>query len=224
MTRQKPFVFKRFRNASLLVAALFFTTGMDGTACPTTNVPNVPGGPNTPGGPQVISSDHVLGDNAAPVTVIEYSDLQCPFCGAFDRTQFPMLQSMYIDTGKVRYVYRHFPLDSVHPNARAAAEASECAADQDLFFEFIHAVFADQSDLSADGLRDLAETAGLNLTQYDACIAADGKEARVNQDVASGTALGVSGTPTFYVNGVAANSNTVFDEIDRQLDALGVDD
>jgi protein-disulfide isomerase len=134
-----------------------------------------------------------------------------------------MLQTNYIDMGKVRYVYRHFPLDQ-HMDAQAAAEASECAADQDKFFEFVHEVFSDasrQSDMPADVLRDIAEEAGLDLTMYDACIAADAKAARVNQDVTSGTALGVSGTPTFYVNGIVANTATLFDIIDCELARLG---
>ncbi len=218
--------FFRNRHGTLrIVAAIALFGAMSGATCPGT-------GPVTPGTcgnrldspPSMIASDHVLGDAAAPVTVFEYSDLQCPFCGSFDRNQFPKLQSDYIDMGLVRYVYRHFPLENPHPDARAAAEASECAADQDLFFEFIHAVFSDatrQQDMSADVLREIADEAGLDLTLYDACITADGKGPRVDQDVNSGNALGVGGTPTFFVNGISANSQTLFDVIECELARLG---
>lgn len=216
---------RRIGSGILMIAATFSLGGMNGTSCPSTTTP-IGGNCGTPvsNPPQVIAADHVLGQADAPVVVFEYSDLQCPFCGAFDRTQFPTLKSDYIDTGKVRFVYRHFPLTDSHPDAQRAAEASECASDQDMFFEFITEVFSDatrQQNLSAAVLRDIAEEAGLDLTLYDACILADNKESRVEQDVNSGTALGVPGTPTFYVNGIQASSGTLFDVIDCEIAKAG---
>lgn len=207
------------------IAAIFTLGGMDGASCPSTTTPiggNCGTAVSNP--PQVIAADHVLGEATAPVVVFEYSDLQCPFCGSFDRNQFPTLQTDYIDTGKVRLVFRHFPLTSLHADAERAAEASECASDQDMFFEFIKEVFSDatrQQNLSADVLRQIADEVGLDLTAYDACILAAAKGPRVDQDVNSGTALGVPATPTFYVNGIQANANTLFDIIDCEVTKAG---
>lgn len=207
------------------VAAIFMLGGMDSASCPSTSVPiggNCGTAVSNP--PQVLAADHILGEADAPVVVFEYSDLQCPFCGSFDRNQFPTLQSDYIDTGKVRFVFRHFPLTNLHADAQRAAEASECAADQDMFFEYIKAVFSDatrQQNLSAAVLREIADEVGLDLTAYDACIAAAAKGPRVEQDVNSGTALGVPGTPTFYVNGIQTNSNTLKDVIDCEITKAG---
>ncbi len=213
------------RWASVLVLALLVAgTGMSTDGCPsmTPMVPTTPDVPN--GGPAVLDGDHTLGEADAPVTVVEYSDLECPFCGSFHRLQFDGIKTDFIDTGKVRLVYRHFPLDSVHPNARGAAEASECAAQQDMFFEYIEAVFDDQSALSAADLRQVADDLGMDLDAYDTCVAAAATEILVNEDVNSGTALGVASTPTFFVNGEVANLNNVRDTIESELVRLGVDD
>lgn len=204
------------------LAGLFFASGMDGTNCggPPGSNGNNNGNNNSnsngSGGPQLLSSDHTLGDVNAPVKVFEYSDLECPFCGAFARNQFQTLKTDYIDTGDVLFVYRHFPLTNIHADAQGAAEASECAADQDMFWEFIELVFENQPDESAATLRDHAEALGLDLAAYDACIAA-GKEQRVQQDVTSGTALGVDATPTFFVNGTKTSATNLFDVIDEKL-------
>jgi len=213
------------RWASVLVLALLVAgTGMSTDGCPGTT-PMVPTTPDVPnGGPAVLDGDHTLGEADAPVMVVEYSDLECPFCGSFHRLQFDGIKTDFIDTGKVRLVYRHFPLDSVHPNARGAAEASECAAQQDMFFEYIEAVFDDQSALSAADLRQVADDLGMDLDAYDTCVAAAATEILVNEDVNSGTALGVASTPTFFVNGEVANLNNVRDTIESELVRLGVDD
>lgn len=216
---------RRIGTGLTIIASVFMLGGMSSTSCPSTTIP-IGGNCGTPvnNPPQEISSDHTLGDANAPVLVFEYSDLQCPFCGSFDRNMFPTLKSDYIDTGKVRFVFRHFPLTNLHADAQRAAEASECAADQSMFFEYIEAVFSDatrQSDLSATVLRDIADEVGLDLTAYDTCIAADAKGPRVEQDVNSGTALGVPGTPTFFVNGIQASTLTLFDLIDCEVTKAG---
>jgi len=212
----------RRRWASVLVLALLVAgTGMTADGCPGTT-PTIPGTPDIPnGGPEVLAGDHTLGEADAPVTVVEYSDLQCPFCGQFDRLQFPGIKTDFIDTGKVRFVYRHFP---VNPDARGAAEASECAAQQDMFFEFIGAVFDDQSALSAADLRQVADDLGLDLDAYDTCVAAAATALLVTEDENSGNALGVLATPTFFVNGEVANLNNVRETIERELDRLGIED
>lgn len=142
-----------------------------------------------------------MGDANAPVTVVEYTDIQCPFCGRWAREEFASFKSQYIDTGKVRFVIRHFPLRNIHPQAEPAARASECSADQSAFFEFVDSCYADQSDLSNTGLRAKALGLSLNMTDFDACFPpADAKATRVQTDVTSGNALGITGTPTFFIN------------------------
>lgn len=215
------------RSRAILFAALFFAGGMSGGNC-TISMPNPgggnPGGGGTTGGPQLLPEDHVLGDASASVIVFEYGDMQCPFCGFFARNDFPGIRQTYIDTGKIRFVFRHFPL-AQHDRADDAARASECAADQGMFFEFHDLVFLDLKDNIAPTdarLRELADSLGLDLAQFDACFPpGDAKRPRVQQDVASGQALGVSATPTFFVNGVLTDRTNLTKEIDRQLNALG---
>jgi protein-disulfide isomerase len=203
----------RGATCTSLVLALVFAAGS--TCGVTTGNPN--GDPNlvgTPGSnnnggngtasgvkPTITSSDHVIGAADAAVTVVEYSDFQCPFCGKFERESFPTLKTQYIDTGKVRWVFRHFPLRTIHNRAEAAARATECAGDQVDFFAYKDEIFADQSDLSDARLSTEAVALGANKAQFDACATGSSKAARVQQDVTSGTSLGVSSTPTFIVDG-----------------------
>lgn len=149
----------------------------------------------------ITAQDHVLGNPAARITVIEYGDFQCPVCGAFFAQTYPTIKADFIDTGKVRWVFRQFPLRQYHPRAEAAARASECAAQQGKFFEYGDLLFANQLALSDDDLRAYAAQAGLDLAQFDACLASGETAAAVQEDVDSGLALGVSATPTFFING-----------------------
>lgn len=195
---------------AVVAAGMFLATGgMSGGTCNVNMNPpgntngNGNGNSNTGGGPQITASDHVLGSANAPVTVVEYSDFQCPFCGRFARQEFPTFKANYIDTGKVRFVYRHFPLTNIHPRALPAAKASECASDQVDFYDYVEDVFANSSDvntLSDESLRNYAIALGASGATYDSCISTDAKAARVQQDVNSASALGVSSTPTFFVN------------------------
>lgn len=195
---------------AVTAAGMFLATGgMSGGTCnvnlnpPGNNNGNNNGNSNTGGGPQITASDHVLGNANAPVTVVEYSDLQCPFCGRFARQEFATFKANYIDTGKVRFVYRHFPLTNIHPRAQPAAEASECASDQVDFYDYIDDVFSNSSDvntLSDESLRNYAIALGASGATFDTCFGGNAKAARVQQDVNSGSALGVTSTPTFFVN------------------------
>jgi len=145
--------------------------------------------------------DPVLGDKNAPVTIVSFEDYQCPFCKrAFDQT-FPQLKKDYIDTGKVKYVYRDFPL-SFHPQAQSAAEASECADEQGKFWDYHDAIFNNQASLGRDLYIQLAEQLNLDVDQFTQCID-DGKyKQEVQADFSYGSQIGVSGTPTFFINGI----------------------
>ena len=164
------------------------------------------GGQNSNGaGPVVLGDDHVLGSANAPVTVIEYADFQCPCCGRFAREDFPTIKANYIDTGKVRWVFRHFPLTNIHPRAQPAAEASECAADQVDFFAYADLTFNTVDGAGAAILTDAqllqnATNLGANAATFNACVAGDSKTDGIQQDFNAGVALGVTGTPVFFVD------------------------
>lgn len=140
------------------------------------------------------SVDHIRGDVNAPVTIIEYSDLECPFCSRFHDT---MKQILAQYDGEVRWVYRHFPLTSIHPNAQPAALAAECAGEQNKFWEFVDAAFAGQQTggVGQAALQTLAQNLGLNMSQYNECVTSQKYAAKVTADAQDATATGGQGTP-----------------------------
>jgi protein-disulfide isomerase len=148
---------------------------------------------------------HVLGRDDAPLTMVEFTDLECPFCRTFHVNTFERLKREYIDTGKLRFVSRDFPLD-FHPNARPAAVAVRCAGEQGKFWEMRHEVTLKASALSPDVYRELAGTLGLDLAKLEACIAADTHRAGIDRDVAEATTAGVRGTPTFVLGRTTGTS------------------
>jgi protein-disulfide isomerase len=146
-----------------------------------------------------IAGAPVRGDAAAPVTIIEYSDFHCPFCRRVQPTLAALLDRY---KGKVRLVYKHLPLDQLHPNARRVSEASYCAGKQEKFWAFHDAVYADtSSDATEATLTRYAATAGLDAAAFSACLAAPEAREAVARDLAQGEALGLSSTPGFFVNG-----------------------
>ncbi|MDH4304407.1 MAG: DsbA family protein [Nitrospira sp.] len=154
-----------------------------------------------PPGPVTMSvgDGPVLGQIDAPITIVEFSDYQCPFCKRHFTNTLGMLKTNYIDTGKVRYIFRDFPLDSIHPYARKAAEAAHCAGDQGKFWDMHDTMFQRQEELKPHNLRDFARAMQLDLDAFNACLD-EGKYAkRVEADVAAGSAAGVTGTPGFFV-------------------------
>jgi thiol-disulfide isomerase/thioredoxin len=138
------------------------------------------------------------GPATAPVTIVEFSDFHCPFCRAVKPTLAQVL-AKYGD--QVRHVYRHFPLDSIHPQARRAAEASWCADQQGKFWPYHDRLYAGGSDASPATLTRIATESGLDLAAFDACLAGDQARAAVQRDVEDGAEHGVSGTPGFFING-----------------------
>jgi len=171
---------------------------------PTGNAPNPSTQPQAP--PARLDNvdeddDPFLGDKNAPVTIVSFEDFQCPFCKrAFDQT-FPQLKRDYIDTGKVKYVYRDFPL-SFHPQANAAAESSECADEQGKFWEYHGEIFNNQATLGRDLYIRLAGELDLDVDQFTQCIDTGKYKQEVQADSSYGSQIGVSGTPTFFINGV----------------------
>lgn len=142
------------------------------------------------------------------VAIVEFSDFQCPFCAR----AHPVIKSLVEQTfpGKVKWAYKHFPLDSIHPDARRAAHAFECARDQseDKAWQYADVLFADQADLSEAGLLARAsQVSSLDVTQLKACLVSGVKASKVESDYQEGIRLGMSGTPTFYLSRLDAYGN-----------------
>lgn len=141
--------------------------------------------------------DHVRGPLDAPVTVVEYGDFECPYCGRAE----PVVRELLRDFADVSYVWRHLPLTDVHANAQLAAEAAEGAADQGKFWEMHDVLFTHQDALRFDDLVGYAEQLGLDIEQFTTFLTEHQGAVRVAEDVDSADLSGVSGTPTFFING-----------------------
>ena len=136
-----------------------------------------------------------MGAKTAPVVVMEFSDFHCPFCRRHATTVLPRLKRDYVDTGKVRYVFRHFPLDT-HPDAPAAGAAAACAGRQGKFWEMHDRFFEPAGRVSPADLDSHALVLGLDLARFRPCLEREGRE-DVRRDTALGQELGISGTPAF---------------------------
>jgi Na+/H+ antiporter NhaA len=141
--------------------------------------------------------DHLRGPEEAPVTLVEYGDFECPYCGRAE----PIVRQLLAEFGDVRYVWRHLPLPDVHPHAQLAAEASEAAAAQGAFWEMHDLLLARQDALRTADLVDYAGELGLEVERFQDELREHAGRARVEEDVESADMSGVSGTPTFFVNG-----------------------
>ena len=139
------------------------------------------------------------GADDAPITIVEFTDYECPFCGRYIRDTYPALLAEYGD--RMKYVVRNFPLSSIHPNARKAAEAAECAFDQGRFWEYHDALFQNQGALDVPSLKAYAEELGLDVETFSTCLDSGAKRDVVAADHRDALAHGVNGTPTFFVNG-----------------------
>ena len=140
--------------------------------------------------------DHVRGPDEAPVTVVEYGDFECPYCGRAE----PAVRELLREFGDVRYVWRHLPLTDVHPRAQAAAEAAEAAAEQGAFWEMHDLLLDRQDELKASDLLRHAEELGLDVERFESDLQRHAGGERIAEDVDSADLSGVSGTPTFFIN------------------------
>jgi len=156
-----------------------------------------------------VDDDPALGDPNARVTIIEFGDYQCPFCRQFWRETFPRLKKEYIDTGKVRFIYRDYP-QAVHPEAMLSAMAAECADDQGKYYDFHDKVFREQDRRGRDVVRfrapELKRWAAdikLDTAAFNACLDEERHKDEVSKDFKDLEGLGFEGTPIFFVNGRA---------------------
>lgn len=185
------------------------------------------GGPTT-GEPERIAVEvgdaPFLGPADAPVTIVEFSDYQCPFCKRFRDQTFDQLLATY--EGKVRFAYREFPLSSIHPEAQKASEAALCAGDQEQYWRMHDELFARQAEwanspTAVDTFKAFAAEMGLDTDQFNECLDTDTYSERVLADFQDGTRYGVRGTPTFFINGrvlVGAQPLSAFQQIiDEEL-------
>jgi protein-disulfide isomerase len=158
--------------------------------------------------------DHILGPITAPVTMVEYGDYECPYCG---QAHHVVKQLRQLLGHRMRFVFRHFPLSTVHPHAQLAAEAAEAAGVQGKFWEMHYILFEHQHALAANDLVQYAAALGLDVPRYSSDLATHIHAPRVREHFLSGVRSGVNGTPTFFINGLRHNGT--FD-LDTLVDAI----
>src|SRR6185312_5014537 len=167
---------------------------------------------------------YVKGDPNAPVEITEYADYQCPFCQTFATLQMPTIEERLINTGRLRWRYRDFPLNQ-HPFARVAAHSAACADEQGKFWDQHQRIYEGQSEWAASRnaapiFRKYAAATGLDLSRYDSCMKAGKYAGRIQADQNSGLALGVSSTPTLLANGRLYQGRFDSDAITKLVDSL----
>jgi len=163
----------------------------------------------------VASDDPSEGNATAPVTVVEYSDFQCPFC----LRVMPTLKELRTKYGdKMRLVWKDFPLTQIHPQAFVAAQAANCAREQGKFWEYHDRLFANQQALQPEFLKKYAADIGLDAAKFNACLDSSKYEARVQESMSVGTRLGITSTPTVYVNGRMVNGAQPIDVFQSIID------
>jgi protein-disulfide isomerase len=146
-----------------------------------------------------IGTNMTRGRNDAPITMIEFSDYQCPFCKRHIDQTVPGLVKDYVDAGKVRYAFRDFPLSQIHPLAAKAAEAARCAGEQGKYWEMHDRLFAKQNELEAEKLPAHAQAIGLDATKFRECLDQSRYADAVKKDLDAGTEIGVRGTPAIVI-------------------------
>lgn len=200
------------------------------------NNPSPTGAPSRPS--QVTASaddDPVLGDKNAPVEIIEFSDYQCPFCRKFWTETLPQIEKEYIDTGKVKFVYRDFPLDSIHPAAQPAAEAANCVREKggdEAYYKMHDKIFQEGNILDGGdpitgpvrgtaqfGVGELKEWAKDLGYEIDGCLDSGKYASEVQKDLADGQAAGGQGTPYFVINGKPLSGAQPFSAFKQVIEA-----
>jgi protein-disulfide isomerase len=170
----------------------------------------------------ISDNDQVKGDADAPVTIIEYSDFQCPYCQRFYSQTLGSIVDNYVESGQVKVVYRHYPL-GFHAYAQLSAEASECAGDQGKFWELHDIMFergaGDGTGLARADLESYALELGLNVGEFGLCLDSEKYAEKVKNDMALGTAQGVRGTPGFLVNGVLVSGAQPYSVFEAAIEA-----
>lgn len=226
---QMPWMMVSILLAVLLLVSLYMNYSLvksvlsqeKAQAAPTggavTPPPAAPAAPEAPAKAEVklTDADHLLGSKDAKVVIVEYSDFQCPFCGRAE----PTIEEVIKKYGKdVVLVYRHFPL-SFHENARPAALASECAGEQNKFWEFHNVLYKNQQALTETDLLKYAKDLKLDETKFTSCMKTEKYAGKIDADFAQGQKEGVQGTPAFFINGQLLSGAQPFANFKAMIDA-----
>ena len=162
--------------------------------------------------------DHIQGPADAAVTLVEYGDYECPYCGA----AYPIIKEVQSRMGaRLRFVFRNFPIMTSHPHAEQAAEAAEAAATGDRFWQMHDLLYENQRRLRDQNLRAYAEKLGLDVEVFDKELAEHVHAERIHEDFLSGVRSGVNGTPTFYINGARHDGSYELEPLLRALERAG---
>lgn len=181
---------------------------------------SLPSGGSGPNAADLIDDDAIKGDPNAPVTIVEWSDYECPFCGRFFSQTLPQIQQLYIDTGKVKLVYRDFPL-SFHAQAQKAAEAAECAGEEgdEAYYKMHDLLFTNGVAGGVATFKGYAAQLGLNQANFDNCLDSGAMAAEVAKDTQEGQAAGVTGTPGFKVGTQLVSGAQPFSVFQQAIEA-----
>ncbi len=164
--------------------------------------------------------DPFLGKEGAPITIVEFSDYECPFCERFYTQTLPSIKSTYIETGKVKFVYRDFPL-GFHPQAEPAAIAANCAGEQGKYFQFHDKIFSNggASGKSNSNYKQWAQELGLDVPKWEKCTNNPAQKQEIQKDISDGSAAGITGTPGFIINGKLISGAQPFSVFKQVIEA-----
>lgn len=159
----------------------------------------------------------ILGDLNAPVHIVEYSDLECYYCRSFHLNTFDQIKEEYVNTGKISFEYKHYPLPS-HSYSQKSAEAVECATDQGKRWSMIDKIFTSNS-LSVSSLKNHANELELDTEEFNECLDSGKYYQKVQSDLQEGQSLGITGTPTFFINGIKVSGAQPFNKFKEIIDS-----
>lgn len=189
-----------------------------GAAVAVPNAPNAPTPTPSVNMKALIDDDSVFGDKDAPVTIVEFSDFECPYCTKAYNNALKQVKSEYVDKGLVNIVYRDFPL-GFHQNAQKAAEAAECAGEQDEYYAMHDLLFESGVTGGINSFKEYAKTIGLDTSEFDECLDSGAMAKEVAKDMADGQAAGVRGTPAFFIDGKMISGAQPFSVFKQAIDA-----
>lgn len=161
-----------------------------------------------------LQEDPILGSSEASITMVEFSDFECPYCGIYSKETFPQIKKEYVDTGKVKLIFKNFPLPS-HRKAQKAAEAGECAFEQGKFWEYKEKLFEEQENLAVKDLKQYARDLGLESEKFNKCLDSGRYKKEVKQDYEEGLEKRIRGTPTFFIGSEAVFGAQPFSEFQK---------
>lgn len=197
LQQQNEQILNELKAIRQLLERLAGPIGPGGVALPAPALPTAPVNDNVTL-PSV--TGFMIGKPDAPLTMIEYADLQCPFCRQYHITSYEQIKKEWIDTGKLRYVVRDLPIESIHPQAMPAARATRCAAEQGKLWEMRHSILVNNARLTGESFATFAKDLKLNVAAFDKCYADAGKfKTEISKDMSEAAAVGISATPSFVI-------------------------